>query len=47
VLRLRPLPGRDAIRELRWVLKRLLRVHGFRCISVEQIEEQTGVQDGQ
>jgi len=39
VLRLRPLPAVDPIRELRWVLKRLLRDHGFRCISVRKEQE--------
>jgi hypothetical protein len=48
VLRLRALrPTSGGIRELRWILKRLLRDHGFRCISIKQVEEQTGVQDGQ
>jgi hypothetical protein len=36
VLRLVPLPKTDPIRELRWVLKRLLRQHGFRCLSVSE-----------
>jgi hypothetical protein len=36
VLKLRPLPGVDAIRALRWVLKGLLRRHGLRCVSVEE-----------
>ena len=36
VLKLRPLPGTDPIRSLRWVLKRLLRQHGFRCLSLSQ-----------
>jgi hypothetical protein len=40
VLRLVPLPGRDAIRELRWVLKRLLRDHGFRCVSVSEEQQE-------
>jgi hypothetical protein len=42
VLRLRPLPGTDAIRQLRALLKRALRSHGFKCLSVEQ--EQTVAQ---
>jgi hypothetical protein len=40
VLKLRPLPGVDPIRALRWVLKRLLRDHGFRCISVSKEQQQ-------
>ncbi len=43
VLKLRALPGVDAIRELRLVLKRLLRQHGFRCVSVH---EETGGENG-
>ena len=34
VVSLRPLPGRDAIHELRGLLKIALRRHGFRCLSV-------------
>jgi len=26
----------DPIRELRWILKRLLRSYGFRCIDIRQ-----------
>jgi hypothetical protein len=42
VLRLAPLPGIDAIKNLRWVLKKLLRQHGFRCVSIktESVEEE-------
>lgn len=36
VLRLKALPGTDAYRELRLVLKRLLRAHGFRCLTVRE-----------
>jgi hypothetical protein len=37
ILHLRPTrSGRDAIRSLRWLLKTLLRQHGFRCISAEE-----------
>lgn len=39
VLRLRPLPQTDAIRELRALLKRALRSHGFKCLSVEQEQQ--------
>jgi hypothetical protein len=42
VLRLRSLPGVDAIRELRWILKRLLRDHHFWCVSINQEEDQKG-----
>jgi hypothetical protein len=41
VLELRALPGTDAIRELKLILKQLLRRHGFRCLSVR---EKTGNQ---
>jgi hypothetical protein len=34
VLTLRPLQGTDEIRALRAVLKRLLRTHGLRCVSL-------------
>jgi hypothetical protein len=36
VLTLVPLPGVDAIRSLRWVLKGLLRRHGMRCVSIHE-----------
>jgi hypothetical protein len=37
ILHLRPIrSGRHAIRSLRWLLKRLLRQHGMRCISAEE-----------
>jgi hypothetical protein len=37
VLRLRSLRSDDqAIRELRWVLKKLLRQCGFRCLSLKE-----------
>jgi hypothetical protein len=35
VLTLIPLPGVDAIRALRWILKGALRQHGMKCLSVE------------
>jgi hypothetical protein len=43
VLTLRPLPNVDGIRALRFVLKRLLRQHGMRCVALreERICEQT------
>jgi hypothetical protein len=37
ILRIEGKPGADNIRALRWLLKSLLRLHGFRC--VEAIEE--------
>jgi hypothetical protein len=36
---IRALPGTDAIRELRRLLKRLLRQHGFRAVTVEKITD--------
>jgi hypothetical protein len=41
VLRLVALPDRDAVRELRALLKRALRQYGFRCISVDEEKENT------
>jgi hypothetical protein len=42
LLKLRSLrPDEETIRNLRWVLKSLLRQHGFRCVSVsEEVQEQ-------
>jgi hypothetical protein len=36
VLKLEAPHGTDAIRELRWALKTLLRKHRLRCVSIEQ-----------
>jgi hypothetical protein len=36
VRRLRALPGVNAVRELRLILKQLLRRHGFRSLSVSE-----------
>ena len=33
---LEPLPGVDGIRSLRWVLKRLLRQYGMRCVNLRE-----------
>jgi hypothetical protein len=44
VLRLRARPGVDAVRELRWILKRLLRSHGFRCLSATEETNDKGAQ---
>lgn len=41
VLRIRALPGVDAIRALRFVLKSLLRRYGFRCLDVRAEKPQT------
>lgn len=38
-LTLTPLPGVDAIRALRWILKSVLRRHGMRCISIEEVKD--------
>jgi len=35
VLRLRPLPGANPERALRWLLKIALRRFGLRCVSIE------------
>jgi hypothetical protein len=42
MLTLRPLPGVDAIRALRWILKSVLRQHGMRCTSIEEIKDHAG-----
>ena len=34
VLTLVPLPGVNAIRALRWILKSALRQHGMRCVDI-------------
>jgi hypothetical protein len=36
VVTLVPQPGIDAIRALRWALKRLLRQYGLRCVSIRE-----------
>jgi hypothetical protein len=36
VVTLRPLPGVDPIRSLRWILKSLLRQHGMRCVNLDR-----------
>jgi hypothetical protein len=41
LLRLVPRPGVDAIKALRWVLKRLLRQHGLKCIGIEELADET------
>lgn len=37
-LTLRPEPGTDDIRSMRWLLKGLLRRFGFRCLSIKRDE---------
>jgi hypothetical protein len=40
VLTLQPLhSGIDTIRSLRWILKRLLRQHGFKCVGLREQRE--------
>jgi hypothetical protein len=36
ILKLRPAPGSDHVKALRWALKILWRRFGLRCVSVEQ-----------
>lgn len=36
VVKLRARPGVDGARSLRWILKRLLRGHQLRCVSVSE-----------
>jgi hypothetical protein len=38
-LRLEGKPGAAGIRSLRWLLKALLRRHGFRCVEVSETVE--------
>jgi hypothetical protein len=35
VLTVRPPAGGDDVRALRWIIKRLLRPFGWRCVSIE------------
>jgi hypothetical protein len=47
VLTLVPLPGVDAIRALRWILKAVLRQHGMRCVDiVEVVKNHAGPKPG-
>jgi hypothetical protein len=39
LLVIRPLPGVDPIRNLRWVLKGLLRQWGFQCTDIREIRD--------
>jgi hypothetical protein len=36
VLVLEPLPGTDAIRSLRWILKRTIRQFGMKCTDIRE-----------
>ena len=40
VLRLEAKPGAAGIRQLRWLLKALLRRHGFRCLDAREVRGQ-------
>jgi hypothetical protein len=40
LLKLRALPGVDAIRALRSALKRLLRSYGLRCVSIAEVHDE-------
>ncbi len=37
-LMIRAEPGVNAIRALRWALKSMLRQHGLRCLSVDEVK---------
>jgi hypothetical protein len=39
VLVLMPLPGTDPIRSLRWILKKMLRQYGMRCVGLHEEKE--------
>ena len=39
VLKIEGKPGAAGIRSLRWLLKTLLRRHGFRCVEVSETVE--------
>jgi hypothetical protein len=39
VLTLAPLPGTDAVKSLRWILKAVLRRHGMRCVDLREEPE--------
>ena len=39
VLVLEALPGAPAIRQLRWILKKLLRQHDFKCIDIREVRD--------
>jgi hypothetical protein len=39
---LTPLPGVNAIRALRWILKSVLRQHGMKCIDIVEVKDHAG-----
>lgn len=39
MLTLVPLPGVNAIRALRWILKGALRQHGMRCVDIVEVKD--------
>jgi hypothetical protein len=39
-----PLPGVDPIRALRWLLKKLRRRHGMRCVDLREEKNDAGLQ---
>jgi hypothetical protein len=41
IIVIRALPGVDPIRNLRWILKGLLRQHGFQCTDIREISNAT------
>jgi hypothetical protein len=45
-MKLQPLPGIDAIRALRRVLKGLLRQHGMRCVDLHEESYDAEFQSG-
>jgi hypothetical protein len=42
VLTLQAQPGIDAIRALRWILKKLLRQYGFKCVDIREEKASDG-----
>jgi len=46
VLKLRALPGVDAVRALRHALKRLLRSYGLKCIDLREERDQQQIWKG-
>jgi hypothetical protein len=46
MLTIEPLPHVDAIKALRFVLKRLIRQYGFRCTDIREIPAEAGIEPG-
>ena len=44
MLTLTPLPGVDAIKSLRWILKSALRQHGMKRIDIVEVRDHVGSQ---